>query len=48
MGKGRQREVTERWKAANTASRGFESFALLLNYSSLPLVTLVFKTKATK
>lgn len=39
MGKGRQREATERWKAATAANCGFESFALLLNYSS-PLLGL--------
>lgn len=29
-----EREATERWKAANAANCGFESSALLLNYSS--------------
>lgn len=49
MGKGRQGERRRRGgKAANAANCGFESFALLLNYSCLPLVTLVFKTKTTK
>lgn len=48
LGNRRRRGRGEKWKAANAANCGFESFALWLNYSSLLPDSLVLETKTAK